>query len=381
MHADASARHNFCSIGLCPEAFSRERSYEPEHFSAAESASPALSELKRALQLNPASADAWANLGEAESSEKNVPAARYCFERSLALGPADPTILFRAADFAFQSNDTAGTLRNLSTVLKNPELASYYEAAFFTYSRMNLPIEQILDQGIPAAPAAGAFLRYYLASDEAREAAEIWKWLTKHMPADDKLAGEYISFLLRNHRTEEAAEIWKGFTAHQAPAYRATNFVYNGGFEEAPASAPLDWKLNSLDDVLVSRVQSLAYEGDWSLRVFFEGLENIEFHQASQDVVVTPGRWRLRAYLKTEQITTDQGVALRLFDPLEPGRLDFTSDAFTGDHAWTRLQRSFEVGPRTKLLRLELTRHASTKFDNKISGSAWLDSVELSPIH
>ena len=380
LSADDAAKHRVCAFGLCPGEFSPERVFELQQFIHGDRSSHALLQLKRALRLDPASAYAWADLGDAESNGKNLTAARYCFDRSLALGPANPVILFRAANFDFQSGDDAGTLRNLRAILKNPELAAYYEPAFLTYSRMNLPIEQILDRGIPAAPAASAFLRYWINSNHPKEAAAVWNWLPAHAPAGDTLASEYMSFLIRNKNEVQAAETWKKLTAKQMPEYRQMNFVYNGGFEQAPKPPPFDWKLDSGKDVLVSRVQSVAHDGDWSLRLVFEGLENVEFHQAVQDVVLERGRWQLKAYLKTDQITTDQGVALHIFDPRQPSRLDIRLDSFTGNHPWTQLERTFDVGPDTKMVRLELARQASKKFDNKITGSAWLDSVELSPI-
>jgi hypothetical protein len=380
VNANAPAKRRVCSTGLCPDEFSPERVYELEQFSNGPYASYALHELRRAVRLNPASAYAWADLGDAEMSTKNRAAAKYCFLRSLALGPGNPVILFRAANFSFQAGDEAATLRNLASILRNPEFQSYREQVFLTYSRMNLPIERVLAQAIPVgSSAASAFLSFWMGSNSLPQAATVWDWLPTHAPADDILAGEYVSFLIRNKSELEAAESWRTFTAREMPEYRQTNFVYDGGFERTPKPSPLDWNLHSTKDVLVTRVQSTAHDGDWSLRLLFQGLQNIEFHQVVQDVVLSPGRWELRAFLRTDQITTDQGVALHLFDAHDAARLDLRLEAFTGTHEWTPVTGSFRVGAGTKIVRLELMRQASKKFENKITGSAWLDSVEISP--
>jgi hypothetical protein len=381
LNSNTPAKRRICSIGLCPEEFSAERIRELEQFGNSRYSSYALLELKRALQFDSSSAYAWADLGEAEMNAKNLEAARYCFQRSRARGPGNPVILFRAANFDFQSGDDAGALRDLGTLLRNPEFLSYYDQAFLIYSRMDLPIERILEQGIPdTSIAADAFLRYWINSNGLQQAASIWKWLPGHAPADDKLAGEYISFLIRNKNENEAAEIWQAFTASQMPDYRKTNYVYNGGFEQAPRPSPLDWGVDSVKDVLVTRVQSAAHDGDWSLRLLFEGLENVEFHQVMQDIVLEPGHWQFKAFVKTDQITTDQGATLHLFDTDDPSRLDLQLDSFTGNHEWTPVERDFEITSDTKMVRLEFMRHASAKSDNKITGTAWLDSVEISPI-
>jgi hypothetical protein len=38
------------------------------------------------------------------------------------------------------------------------------------------------------------------------------------------------------------------------------------------------------------------------------------------------------------------------------------------------------VAPETRLLRIEVIRQPSQKFDNKAGGVAWIDNVELKPI-
>jgi tetratricopeptide (TPR) repeat protein len=381
LRPDSPAKLRICAAWLCPEEFSADRVHELEQFSFGSYSSYALLEFRRALVQNPASAYRWADLGEAEMNGKNRSAAQYCFQRAVALGPGNPIVLFRAANYDFQTGNSQGALRRLGAILRNPDLLAYYEPVFSTYSRSGLAIEQILDQGIPATSvAADAFLRYSINSNNASQAAAVWNWLPGHAPADDRLAGEYISFLIRNKGEREAAETWKKFTASQMPGYREKNFVFNGSFEQEPKAAPLDWGIESGKDVLVSRVQSVAHDGNWSLRLVFEGIENIEFHQVVQDVVLDRGRWRLRAFLKTDGLTTDQGLGFRLFDADDPTRLDAALPALTGNHDWTEMQHEFEVGPETKMVRVELIRHASQAKDNKIAGSAWLDSVEISPI-
>ena len=44
---------------------------------------------------------------------------------------------------------------------------------------------------------------------------------------------------------------------------------------------------------------------------------------------------------------------------------------------WTRQEATFTVPPATGLLRVELRRQPSQKFDNKIQGTVWVDSVKL----
>jgi hypothetical protein len=54
-----------------------------------------------------------------------------------------------------------------------------------------------------------------------------------------------------------------------------------------------------------------------------------------------------------------------------------TTDALTGTHDWTSVERLFEVTPETRIVGVEVFRRSSQRFDSKIAGTAWVDSVAL----
>jgi len=99
-----------------------------------------------------------------------------------------------------------------------------------------------------------------------------------------------------------------------------------------------------------------------------------------QEAVLTSGQWHLQAFIRTDGLTTDQGISLRIYDPLQPQRLDIRTDALTGTHEWMKVERVLVVEAQTALVQVEVMRQASLKIDNKISGKAWIDAVELRPI-
>ena len=68
-----------------------------------------------------------------------------------------------------------------------------------------------------------------------------------------------------------------------------------------------------------------------------------------------------------------------MFDALSPERLDLRTKSFTGTSNWIRLSQDLVVGPRTNLVTVQLCRRPSEKFDNRIAGSAWIDSVTFGP--
>ena len=128
-------------------------------------------------------------------------------------------------------------------------------------------------------------------------------------------------------------------------------------------------------------MQDVSRDGQWSVKLTFGGQTNVDYHGVWEDAVLTPGQWQLRAFLKLDGITTDQGVSIRVFDVEQPSRLDVRADSKTGTEAWNQVARAFAVGPETKLVRVEVVRGLSRKIDSKISGHAWVDSLDLTPIH
>ena len=382
MSYDNPLKRRYCAAWLCPEEFWDTRTFTMLQQSAAGGSAQLLPEFKRALREDPASAYAWANLAESERDANQLTQAKYCFQQALVAGPGNPAILFRAANFAFQTGDKAATMRDLSTILRNPELTSYYQPAFLTYSRLDTPIEELLAKGVPPlATVAEPFLQFWMDDRKVPEAKATWNWMVQHSLTNDKSCGNYVSFLLANNEIDAAAQEWRRSNPKTAAYYQVLNWIFNGGFEMEPKPGPFDWHIETTPDVEATRVEDVSRDGQWSVKLAFGGQTNVDYHGVYQDTVVTPGQWRLRAFLKLDGITTDQGVSLRIYDPAQPARLDARTDGRTGSMPWNEVERDFVVGPETKLVRVEIMRGLSRRIDSKIAGRAWVDSVDLSPIH
>ena len=225
---DDPAKRRFCAAWLCPEEFYEKRTFTMLQQSAAGNSAKLLPEFQRALVEDSASAYAWANLAEVERDAQQFDKAKYCYQRSLIAVPSNPAILFRAANFAFERGDTEETLHDLSDVLRNPELFSYYPAAFLTYSRLDLPIDQLLDKGVPPlATAAEPFLQFWIEDKKVPEAKATWNWMVKHSLTSEKSTGEYTTFLVANHEGGRGC----GRVAPRQPKNRGSLSVRQLGFQ------------------------------------------------------------------------------------------------------------------------------------------------------
>ena len=378
---DSPTKRHVCAAWLCPEEFYETRTFTLLQQSAAGGAVKLLPEFQRALVQDSGSAYAWANLAEVERDAGHLKQAKYCFSRALAAGPSNPAMLFRAANFAFETGNKAEILRDLSTILRNPDLASYYPAAFLTYSRLDMPIQELLDKGVPvASTAAEPFLQFWMEDKKIPEAQATWSWMVQHSLASEKSIGDYTSFLVANHQVAAASQEWRRANPKTNSYYQTINWVFNGSFEAEPKPGPFDWHIESTPDVEATRVQDVSRDGQYAIKLVFAGQENVDYHGVYEETELTPGQWQLRAFVKTEGITTDQGISLRVYDAEQPSRFDVRTDSKTGSMTWTEVDRAFAIGPETKLVRLEIMRAPSRKIDNKVAGRAWVDSIEITPI-
>ena len=294
----------------------------------------------------------------------------------MVLGEHLPPVRMRAANFHFREGDIEQALKNTSRVL---EMVSEYDAIIFgTYRRMGIPIETVLSEGIPPqSRAASSFLRNLLSWAKPGDAGLAWKNLVKYQYNDDQLATQYIEFLLRRHLYDKAAEVWTLQLGERRGTYRIGNYVLHGSFEEEPTGAPFDWRVRKVPGVEVERDGTIAWEGRYSLRLVFGGDRDILYRHTSQLTYLPPGRYRLRAWVRSNGLTTDQGVYVRVFDRDAPRRLNTATEQVRGTRDWGQLRADFVVPVPGSLVAVEICRDESLRIDSKIRGTAWIDAVAL----
>jgi tetratricopeptide (TPR) repeat protein len=377
----------FCQAGLCAAQFTPERVFQLSQKATLGDASGELEDFRRAVRLSPASAYRWADLAEAEFQAHNDKLAEYAISQALLAGPRSAVILERAANLYFQLGDRDQVVRQLYALLSDPGLAAYFDTAFLTYSRLGLPVEDILKNGVPQNLAVlSNLLSFWTKIGRVDEAVATWRWITQRFN-DSKLAesegtADFFAFLMKpaNPAAEHALaqQLWQEYANRREPAYRKRNWIYNPSFEFSPTRSPFDWRIGVRPDVEVTRVQDSASGGAWSLSLRFNGESNIAYNDTYQDMVLEPGRYQFSVLMKTDQVTTDQGVRIHIFDVPEGARLNVWTDDLLATRDWTPITKSFEVPAGVALVRLVIARQTSMKFDSKISGTVWLDKFQLS---
>jgi tetratricopeptide (TPR) repeat protein len=339
-------------------------------------------EAQAALVLDPGSAFRWADLADAEINADNIPGAKYSFRRALAAGPGSPAILFRAATFYLRLEDYPETLAKLTAILRNPDLSEYYSRVFSLYRQMDMPLQQILNQGIPHNQgAATGFLSFWIEGNQMDEARDTWTWMVENSLADLDAAAEYVTFLVKKKLYTNADDVWAAFNGRNEPQFLKSNWIFNGGFESEPADCPFDWNISSNGDVTADIENGMNYGGAASLRVNSGSTRKSEFIPAWQDVVLSAGSWNLKGYLKTNRSSHEQELFFHIVDAEDSSRLDISTDRFQGNQEWTAIEKDFLVPPATRLIRIELIAPQSGSFSGDTAGSVWVDHIELTPRH
>jgi hypothetical protein len=318
------------------------------------------------LQRNPHDPYRWADLGEALLEAGRKEEARYCYERVEALAPRVPPFLLRVANFHFAVGEPRRALPVTARILG---MIPDYDAVIFSQYTRLAENADVLRFGLPEdSRAARSWLRFVMEAGRLEDAQRSWDWVAGRALADDAVAGEYARFLIQRGQPEAASLAW----ARQAGARDSANFLYNGDFEHEPAASPFDWSLARAAGVEVARDDKEA-----SLRISFAGTENLEITAASQLVFVRPGPYRFRARIRTDGVTTDQGIRFRIADAETPTRMNLTFGQFTGTNPWSDVQQDLVVPPQTRLLQVQVIREPSMRFDNRIAGTAWIDGFRL----
>jgi tetratricopeptide (TPR) repeat protein len=338
----------------------------------------AISTFRTVLQRDPQDPYRWADLGDALLEAGQKEDARYCFDQVLVLASHSAPFLLRVADFHFQIGENQLALPITTRILTL--IPDYDSSIFDEYIRFVGRTEDVLAFGLPEDPrAAKSWLQFLMQAGRLGDTQRTWDWVVDHGYADNALAGEYVEFLVRERHPDVAASAWAQYMGPRADDYDKSTYLFNGDFESDPAQSPFDWDVARTEGAEVTRDCTTATSGKCSLRITFAGTQNLGFAAASQLAFVRSGTYRFHALIHTEALTTDQGIRFRISDAEQPARLKEVFGQFTGSSPWSKVDHDVVVGPQTRLLRIEVIRQPSMKFDNKVAGTAWIDQLKLEP--
>lgn len=346
----------------------------------------AVKEFRRARELSPHDPNAWLNLAAAAEFQGRTSEAEKHLRQADSLAPHLPVYQWPIGNFFLLHGNNAEAFRHFSVVLAGTR--QYDQIIFGTAWKASGDPQAILNQLIPQdLPAEFSYLYYLVSAQRLDDTRPVWeRILSSPGRFPPQQVSAYIDSLINARRPREAFQVWtelqkKGLV--RFPLGRpGEDLITNGDFEDELINMGFAWRIIAAQDVYAGLDNSVYHSPGHSLLVQFPGKQNFDYGNVLQYVKVAPGRnYRLRAFLRTEGITTDSGPRLEVRDANDPRALDILSENLTGSTGgWTSVQVDFKTDPKTELIVVALRRLPSQKFDNLISGKAWLDDVRLTPV-
>jgi hypothetical protein len=341
---------------------------------------------RRAIHLDSYDPQAWLQLAVAMELQGRIGEAGTCLRRVHLLAPNLPAYQWPIANFYLLQGNIDEAFRHFRIVLAG---TSQYDSHVFGLAwKATDDAGKILQELIPERVTTEfSYLNFLVSGRRLNEAQAVWKRIVAGREAFfPGQSSPYIESLVGAQRTDEAYQVWtdlqkKGLIRYSSlPSEK--NLISNGEFEDELLNMGFDWRIVSVEGVYAGLDTSTYHSPSHALLVQFTGKQNLLYQHVYQYVKVSPGQsYRLQAFMKTEDITTDSGPRLQVYDAYNAKALDKLTDDLTGtSDGWTSLLLDFATGPKTDLIVVRLVRLPSKKFDNLISGKVWLDDVQLTPV-
>lgn len=85
----------------------------------------------------------------------------------------------------------------------------------------------------------------------------------------------------------------------------------------------------------------------------------------------------LPVYMRAEGVTAESGPRFQIFDPYDAGKGLLATKNVIGTSEWAEQRLECKTAADPRLLLIRIARPPSGKFDNKITGTVWIDGVRL----
>jgi hypothetical protein len=124
------------------------------------------------------------------------------------------------------------------------------------------------------------------------------------------------------------------------------------------------------------------HTGKQSLRLFFDGKRNVNYDGVCTNAEVRPDTtYRFIAWVRTQALTSDEGIRFRLFSFSDSSASASTdSQDSRGTQPWTRVEMPWSSGKDVHRARVCILRSSSRSLDARIQGTAWIDDISLVPV-
>ena len=334
--------------------------------------------LLKAIKKSPLEQEYWLNLARIYRRMGKTSASEKALSNALLVFPTAYQGRWVSGNLFLQEGSIEKAMPHFSYILEYyPNQSSLvYEVLGKAISDSDYLLEHVVPKN---ALSFKQYLAYLYESGDQVSAQKAWERKESYgYQPDRKETLQHIEFLIAHKEIEKAFQVWKArLQREELPSPSGSNRVTNGGFEQNQIlGGGFDWKISKVPGVEVSFDPSTAWEGKHSLKMVFDGKENVNFYHVHQYVAWRPNtEYVLTAHMKTQGITTKSGLKVEI---LGVGPAFYkASEPLFGDHEWRELSISFRTPAQSQGGLVRIRREKTEKFDRYIRGTAWIDQVRL----
>jgi hypothetical protein len=349
------------------------------------------SDTRRAIQcylvstkIDPRNATTWLDLAAAFESERDIDSARAAYLQASRAYPLSAEVSWRYGNFLLRQDQLPEAFAMMRrSVSVDPQRAAQ---AFSRSWRVDPDIHAILDQVLPPIPSAYLdSIRELIGSHDAGPALLVWNRLVTMQPRPKLKMEDAFALtdaLLQSQRAADARHVWdQAVTLSNLPTTLDPpgSVLWDGGFETSERNGGFGWSFQApTAGVQAGLNTSVKHSGKQSLRLTFDGRQNVNFEDICQAANVQPATpYHFAAWVRTEDLATTQGVRFRLLW-LENSQLrSIETPELHGTQPWTQLHAAWTAGKDVHQVRICIARTPSDDFNARIQGSAWIDDVSL----
>ena len=338
----------------------------------------ALKYLKQAIGRNPLEQQYYLNLAKIlyRMGEKN--ASEQALEKAILVFPVSYQGRWVSGNLLLQQGVIEKALPHFTYILMHyPNRSNLvYDLLFRAINDTDFILEKLVPKD---ASSMNQYLVYLYEIGNKESAKKAWGKRASYGIKNSRTETlRHIEFLITQGDLNEAFQVWRTRLQEERLSIPSDgNLITNGGFETKEIlGGGFDWKMINVPGAEVSFDHSIAFEGKSSLKIVFNGKENVDFRHVYQYVSLKPNsEYILKAYMKTNAVTTKSGLKFEIsgVGPAFSG----ASESLIGENGWRELMVAFRTPPQSQGGVVRVRREKTDKFDRFISGTVWLDNFSL----
>jgi tetratricopeptide (TPR) repeat protein len=359
-------------------------SYNPTEINLSES----VKYLRHAVILNPRRWECWSDLATTCDFVGDTACADDAFERARTLNPMGPRLQWAIGNHYLLTNHQEKAFPYFRRLLELN--TDYRDSIFLECLRATRYPQAIYAHVVPQGKDASvrfAFLVFLAANADYENATRIWEQMFSGPDRTPNLLllKPFLDFLIEKNQIQDASMVWSDLEHAGAippgPGLDAGNLLRDGSFEAQPLNLGFDWHTSDSPNLVYDFSDPSAYEGGKCLRIDFAVGRNAEYNLLGQVVLIKPNtQYQLRAYVRSETLTSDSGPRLRV-EEMGCGSCEVrTSDPVLGTTGWHPIDVSILTHAQTQAVRVSLWRSPGKMPPRDITGTVWLDDVRLRPV-